>query len=44
MRIIAVNGSPRETGNTATLLNNALAGAASHGAKTEVIYLYNLDF
>ena len=30
MRAIAINGSPRKKGNTTTLLEHALAGAASH--------------
>ncbi len=44
MKIIAVNGSPRPKGNTAVLLQNVLAGAASLGAETELINLYDLDF
>ncbi len=44
MKIIAVNGSPRKKGNTAVLLQKALAGAASLGAETELINLYDLDF
>jgi multimeric flavodoxin WrbA len=40
MNILAINGSPRKTWNTATLLNNALEGAISQGAKTELIHLY----
>jgi multimeric flavodoxin WrbA len=31
MKLIAFNGSPRKTGNTATLLNKALEGAKSPG-------------
>ena len=31
-KIYAVNGSPRRCGNTAELLNSALAGAADGGA------------
>jgi len=31
-KIDAVNGSPRRCGNTAELLNSALAGAADGGA------------
>jgi multimeric flavodoxin WrbA len=44
MNIIAINGGPRKKWNTATLLENALDGAASKGAETELIHLYDLDF
>ncbi len=44
MNIIAINGSPRKKWNTATLLNKALEGAAAHGAETELIHLYDLDY
>ena len=44
MKLLAINGSPRKTWNTATLLKNALEGAASRGAETELIHLYDLDF
>ena len=44
MKIIAINASPRKTGNTAILLNKALEGAASKGAETKMISLYDLDF
>lgn len=44
MNVIAINGSPRKNGNTATLLNKALEGAASQGAKTELVNLYDLNF
>jgi len=44
LKILAFNGSPRKTGNTATLLNQALEGAAAQGAETEVIHLYDLDY
>src|SRR5664280_161558 len=44
MKVIAVNGSPRKTWNTATLLQKALDGAKSIGAQTEFIHLYDLDF
>jgi multimeric flavodoxin WrbA len=43
MKIIAINGSPRKKWNTATLLEKALEGAASQGAVTELIHLYDLD-
>jgi multimeric flavodoxin WrbA len=44
MKVMAVNGSPRKSWNTATLLEKALAGAASQGAATELIHLYDLQF
>jgi len=44
MNIIALNGSPRKKWNTATLLQKALEGAASQGAKTEMIHLYDLNY
>jgi len=43
-KVYAINGSPRKRWNTATLLEQALAGAASQGAETELIHLYDLDF
>ena len=39
MLVLAINGSPRKTGATATLLNKALEGAASAGADVEFIQL-----
>ena len=44
MNVLAFNGSPRKEWNTATLLTKALEGAASQGAETELIHLYDLDF
>jgi multimeric flavodoxin WrbA len=44
MKVIAINGSPRKNWNTATLLEKALEGAASEGAETEIIHLYDLNF
>jgi multimeric flavodoxin WrbA len=44
MKIIGINGSPRKKWNTATLLKNALEGAASQGAQTEMVHLYDLSF
>jgi len=44
MKVMAFNGSPRREWNTATLLEKALEGAASMGAETELVYLYDLDF
>ena len=44
MKVLAFNGSPRKKWNTATLLEKALEGAASQGAETELVHLYDLDF
>ena len=44
MKVIAINGSPRKNRNTATLLKNALEGAESEGAVTELIHLYDLNY
>ncbi len=44
MKIIGINGSPRKKWNTATLLTRALEGAASQGADTELVHLYDLNF
>ena len=44
MKAIGVNGSPRKKWNTATLLKKALEGAASEGAKTALVHLYDLDY
>jgi multimeric flavodoxin WrbA len=43
MNVIAFSGSPRPNGATATLLNRALEGAASQGAKTEFVQLNQLS-
>ena len=44
VKVLAINGSPRTKCNTATLLTNALEGAASQGAETELVHLYKLNF
>ena len=44
MKILAFNGSPRKTWNTATLLKHALDGAASQGAETELFNLYDYNY
>ncbi|WP_371366444.1 hypothetical protein SRRS_08020 [Sporomusa rhizae] len=44
MKVVAINGSPRKNWNTATLLNKTLDGAASQGAETELIHLYDLNY
>ena len=43
-KVIAINGSPRKKGNTATLLRHALKGAVELGAETEMINLYDLNY
>ena len=44
MKVMAFNGSPRKQWNTATLLAKALEGAASQGAETELVHLYDLAY
>lgn len=44
MKVIAINGSPRKNNNTATLLKEALEGAKSRGAETELVHLYDLEY
>lgn len=44
MKILAFNASPRKKGNTVTMVREALAGAASRGAETELVHLYDLDY
>ena len=44
MKVIAINGSARKGWNTHTLLQKALDGAASKGADTEMVNLYDLDY
>lgn len=44
MKVIAFNGSPRKTWNTATLLKKTLEGAKSQGAETELVHLYGLNY
>jgi multimeric flavodoxin WrbA len=44
MKLLAFNGSPRKKWNTATLLEHALQGAESEGAKTELFHLYDLNY
>ncbi|MDR2657827.1 MAG: flavodoxin family protein, partial [Oscillospiraceae bacterium] len=43
-KVIAINGSPRKNGNTATLLQKAMDGAASVGAETELVHLVDLNY
>jgi multimeric flavodoxin WrbA len=44
MQVIGINGSPRKGWNTDLLVQEALKGVASKGAKTELIQLYDLSF
>ena len=44
MQVVAFNGSPRKTWNTAKLLGKALEGAASRGAETALVNLYDLHY
>ncbi|WP_378952276.1 flavodoxin family protein [Pelosinus sp. sgz500959] len=44
MKVLAFNGSPRKNWNTGILLQHALEGAASQGAETEIIHLYDLNY
>ena len=44
MKVIAVNGSPRNNRNTEQLLQKALEGAVSVGAETELVQLYGEPF
>lgn len=44
MKLLAVNGSPRKTWNTAQVLERVALGAARAGAKTETIHLRDLQF
>jgi multimeric flavodoxin WrbA len=44
MKIMAFNGSPRKKWNTAMMLEKALEGAASKGARTSLTHLYELKY
>lgn len=44
MKVMAINGSPRKGWNTHMLLEKALEGAASKGAETQMVNLYDLDY
>jgi multimeric flavodoxin WrbA len=44
VKLIAINGSPRKSWNTATLLKKTIEGARAAGAETELIHLYDLAF
>ncbi len=42
MRVLGISGSPRRGGNTETLLEELLKGAASKGAETKMVVLSHL--
>ena len=44
MKIIGINGSPRKGWNTDLMVREALKGAESKGAETELIHLYDMRF
>lgn len=44
MKTIVLNASPRNNWNTAQILQSAMEGAASAGAQTEWVNLYDLNF
>ena len=44
MKLLAINGSPRKTMNTASLLKKIVEGAASQGADAELVHLYDWTF
>jgi len=43
VKVIGFNGSPRKRGNTATLVEAVLRGAASKGAETQLVHLNELE-
>jgi len=44
MKVLAVNGSPRKTKNTAGMLKSMCKGAAANGAETKLVHLYGLQY
>lgn len=44
IRVLAINGSPRKSGNVAKLISAAAAGAKVAGAEVELIHLYDLMY
>ena len=44
MRVIGIVGSPRKGGNTETLVERILAGAAEAGAETKVYRLNEAEY
>ncbi len=43
MKIVGFNASPRKNGNTMTLVETVLKGAASKGAETRLVNLHELN-
>ncbi|HBT78047.1 MAG TPA: flavodoxin [Planctomycetaceae bacterium] len=44
MKLLAINGSPRKTKNTASLLGKIVDGAKSTGAEAELVHLVDLNY
>ena len=44
MKVIAVNGSARKNGNSATMLKHAIKGAEEAGAETKLFNLFDLKY
>ncbi len=44
LKAIGIAGSPRRSGNSTTLMDAVLAGAAGAGAETEAVFLNDLSF
>jgi multimeric flavodoxin WrbA len=44
MNVLALNGSARKKGNSATMLKQAIKGAKEAGAETKLINLYDLNY
>jgi len=44
MKLIAICGSARKHGNTASMLQQVIDGAKSAGAETELVNLFDLDY
>jgi len=44
MKLIAICGSARKNGNTASMLQQVIEGAKSEGAETELVNLFDLEY
>ncbi len=44
MQVMAINGSARKNGNSATMLKHAIRGGQDAGAETQLINLYELNY
>lgn len=44
MKVIAINGSARKNGNSATMLKHAINGAKKAGAEARLVNLYTLQY